>query len=90
MFMMDQLGGSGTTTVAAAYSSAPTITISASGSSTSTSGNIEAGSYTLAVSVSGGTLNNGYSRRIKQQCRNVNHKSKRINHLWNYSIKQNL
>jgi hypothetical protein len=54
-------GGSGTTTVATAYSSAPTITISASGSSTSTSGNIEAGSYTLAISVSGGTLNAGYS-----------------------------
>jgi fibronectin-binding autotransporter adhesin len=47
-------------TLATAYSADPTITISASGSSTSSSGNIEAGSYTLTASLSGGTIRSGY------------------------------
>ena len=42
------------------YSSNPTISISATGASTSTSGNTKVGSYTLAISLSGGTINSGY------------------------------
>ncbi len=43
------------------YSSDPTISITASGSSNSTSGNIEAGSYTLVVSLTGGSVRSGYT-----------------------------
>jgi autotransporter-associated beta strand protein len=43
------------------YSSNPTINISATGASTSTSGNTKVGSYTLAISLSGGTINSGYA-----------------------------
>ena len=42
------------------YSSNPTISITATGASTSTSGNTKVGSYTLAISLSGGTINSGY------------------------------
>src|SRR6056300_738699 len=43
------------------YSSNPTISISATGASNSSSGNTEAGSYPLAISLSGGSVNSGYT-----------------------------
>ena len=48
-------------TVETAYSSNPTVTVSANSASNSTSGNLEAGSYTLGISVAGGTLRSGYT-----------------------------
>jgi hypothetical protein len=47
--------------LATVYSSNPTISISATGASTSTSGNTEVGSYTLAISLSGGSIKSGYT-----------------------------
>ena len=48
-------------TLETAYSSNPTVTVSVNSASTSTSGNLEAGSYNLGISVSGGTLRPGYT-----------------------------
>ena len=48
-------------TLETAYSSNPTVTISANSGSNSTSGNLVAGSYTLGISVAGGTLRSGYT-----------------------------
>ncbi|MDC0626460.1 YDG domain-containing protein, partial [Methylophilaceae bacterium] len=48
-------------TLETAYSSNPTVTISTNSGSNSTSGNLVAGSYTLGISVAGGTLRSGYT-----------------------------
>jgi hypothetical protein len=54
-------GNSGTISLTTAYSVTPSISIAATGSTTTNGNDIDAGTYSLTITVSGGTLKSGYS-----------------------------